>query len=355
MRKVTATCWLATVLALVSTDSPAAAPAEPVWTREAARTVLARVDTDRVVARLVDLTVTGAETDIIELLEDTRRRNDWPAPARDAAVFAYTLELRALPPRAASRNVMAYLRAYAPGAHVAHDDHPQGTVPLFNVPAAATGVVNGWRRQEALLEGLALVKSNPRALADAFALETAAPVRAGYLQALDQATPEHATGVVREALPRLADDPGMTPLAARAATRAADLSAILVVLDYGRGPALQHMLTEAAAALDKHERTRLLSEALASPHQTAAALALASLYPGLAGTADADAALLARLGDPELGAAAALGLSRSPSLDTRLALEALAATDDRPAARRARLALDLAVELADERTGVATP
>lgn len=335
--------FLATILSLVAAmtfPSPEARSAES-WDRQSALQAVARVDSSETVRQLFNLTVSGNDSELFALLERTDRRDDWPAPVRDATLFRYTLSLRQLPVDAVPPEVLTLLRAREPATLVPHEDHPQGQVPLFNVRAAAAGVMHHWTRQAAVLEGQALLRANPRSLADVFALETAAPVRSGYLQALDQATPAQRAGVRREALARLDDAPVLTPLAARAAAHANDPSAMARVLDHGEGPALQWMLQHATDALPKTGRLALMEEALLSPNREGAGLAIATLYPSLAGVQAADAALLARLGDAVLGASAALALAASPAPDTRLALDAIAAGPDRPAARRARLALAL--------------
>ena len=63
------------------------------WTREEAALLLETFDTRPAVNALTELTVAGAETDLLALLEATKLRPDWPAPARDAAIFLYARSL----------------------------------------------------------------------------------------------------------------------------------------------------------------------------------------------------------------------------------------------------------------------
>ena len=79
-------------------------------------------------------------------------------------------ELGKLPSDVVSFKVMARLKAWEPDILVPHDDHPRAGVPLYNIRGAAQGVENSWRRQEAVIEGRALLASNPRSLVDAFVL-----------------------------------------------------------------------------------------------------------------------------------------------------------------------------------------
>ncbi len=315
-------------------------PATP-WDRSSAALALEGVDIDPVVDQLHQLTVTGADTVLVESLEAVRLRPDWPEPARDLAILEYTRTLAALPADSLPPNVIAYLRAYPAMTLVPHEDHPQGQVPLFNVRAAAAGLEHLWLREEALLEGQALLRSNPRGLTDAFTIEDAPAVHAGYLQALEQATPEELKVLSADAGARLEEAPKLTPLAGRAALLVRDLPTLEATVRHGEGDAVHRLLQEAAAVLSRDERLDLFESSLGHARRDSASLAIATLYPALAGHPTADEALLARLGDPALGAGAALALAQSPSLATRQALEALAVTTDRPASRRARLALQL--------------
>ncbi len=315
-------------------------PATP-WDRGSAARALTGVDIEPAVDQLHQLTITGADTVLVEALEAIRLRRDWPEPARDLAILEYTRTLAALPADSVPPSVMAYLRAYPAMTLVPHEDHPQGRVPLFNVRAAAAGLEHQWLREEALLEGQALLRSNPRALTDAFTIEDAPPVHAGYLQALEQATPDELLALSADVRTRVEDAPKLTPLAGRAALLARDVETLEATLRHGEGDAVHRLLQDAASVLSRDERLALFQSTLGSGRRDSANLALATLYPALAGHPVADEALLARLGDPALGAGAALALAKSPSLTTRQALEALAVTADRPASRRARLALQL--------------
>lgn len=314
------------------------------WTRETAATALSQVDTSMNVQAMTALTLEGADTELLELLDATRLRDDWPAPARDAAIFAYAQGLADLPADAVPATAMRYLSSYTPLTQVPHDDHAHGVVPLLNVRAVTRGVENGWLRQEARAEAFALMRARPASLVDAWLIERHTAVRSGYLEALEQSTPTQIASVSRAASQRLADNPALTDLAGRAALLADDEAALGIVLRQGHGPALQHLM-QAMPTVDAGRTQRLFEAALDSPNPDSAALAIALLYPALAGNHAADAALLTRLGDPTLGASAALALATSPAPDTQLALEGLATTANQSAAKRAQLALDLRSEI----------
>ncbi|MEM1411097.1 MAG: hypothetical protein AAGH19_01980 [Pseudomonadota bacterium] len=310
------------------------------WTRELASIAIGRTELGPTVRALYDLTLVQDEAGLLELLETTRQRPDWLAPARDAAIFQYTRSLARLPADAVPTVALDYLRRFEPQTMVPHHDHPYSRVPLLNIRAAAQGLEHGWLRQEAALEGLALLAQSPGGLIDAYLIETHPAIRAGYLDALAQVHPARAAQVSRASLERFEQAPELSRLAGEAALLAGDLATLQAVMTKGSGPGLAQIISGAAAQQSDAALT-LLQSALNSGAAEPAALAIAQLYPVVAGIPDAEAALLTRLGDAQLGSAAALALAQSPSRDTQQALEALAASTDRPAARRARLALDL--------------
>ncbi len=316
------------------------------WEREAALSAVTASDSKAMSRELLALTIAGAGPDLLDMLEATRTRADWPAPARDAAVFSFVESLRELPPGAIDRDIMTYLKAFQVNTLITHEDHPYSLVPLFNVRSAAHGVENDWKREEALLEGMALLRSNPHSLADAFALEYDNAVRAGYRQALGQAQPAALAALNQAAAMRLAESPELTALFAGAASSSGNLDAHRVVIQSGRGAPVADMLREFSAQADLAAQRQLLLEALAGEQGINAPLVVAGLAPALLGDAQVDRALIEALNTPALGAGAALVLSRATAPETLAALETLARSGSGAAAARARLALDLRQELA---------
>ncbi len=312
-----------------------------VWERDAALAAVAETDHQAVTRALVDLTIAGASLDLLDLLEATRTRPDWSGPARDAAVYRYVEDLRELTPGSLDPAVLTYLKAWPANALVPNQDHPSDLIPLLNVRAAASGVENSWKRQEALLEGLALLRSNPESLADAFALEPDGAVRDGYRLALVQAPPAALASLNRAAAQRLANMPELTPLFAEAASLSGEVNAHLAVLKAGRGAPVAAMLRQFSGQAGLPAQRELLLESLHDTPATNTALAIAELAPALVGSSPVDQALIGILSDPALGASAALALSRSGAPATVEALEALAQGGAGPAATRARLALEL--------------
>ena len=270
-------------LALAALVAGVSAPAagEPVvrWERDAALAMAQTVDSRPTVNRLFTFTVSGSTPEALDLLQLTRNRNDWPPPARDLALQRYAEQLRELPASAVATELLDWLEAVEPLTWVAHEDHAGGEVPLFNVRATVAGVQNAWRRQEAMLEGLALLGSSPRALADAWLLETHTASRAGYLQALEQAGTTELRQLGRHAARRAARQPELTPLAGYAALLSGELDTFARVLTLAPNADTARLLRAAGQRLEPAACARLMARLLESAPPTTAALAIAELYP----------------------------------------------------------------------------
>ena len=312
------------------------------WDQVSAVNAAQSVNTMEVRRQLINLTVAGSSAETLELLRQVVGRKDWPVPAREAAIFRYTQELRTLPSSAVPYEVMFFLKSYQAQTLVSHDDHPEAGIPLFNIRAAAEGVENGWRRRAAMAEGSALMASNPRSLVDAFVLEAHPASRQGYLEALEQASPGQLQSVAKHASRRLRHQPELTELAGRAALLNADTNTLQKVLVTGNGPGLAHLMRESAQLLSPAQNGDLLDATLEGGSTEVASLAMAELAPVIAEDPGIQSLLLQHLGDPELGGAAALALARSPAPDTIRQLKELAgAPGESLAASRAALALEL--------------
>jgi hypothetical protein len=144
------------------------------------------------------------------------------------------------------------------------------------------------------------------------------------------------------ALDGLARAPDLTLVAARCASVLADPALLQQVLTVGRGPGLAAAVQWADATLDETERIELLQSLVHEAPPASAALAIAALAPGLLQHPEVAGLLFALLGDPALGAAAALTLSASDSPAVQDRLAELAAAGDDLTARRAALAISTA-------------
>lgn len=324
--------------------STALALPEANWDRESALAVARSHDLTTTRQSLLNLTISGSTVDVLDLLQDVSARPDVPGPARDYLVYAFAQDLRGLPASAVAHEVITWLKAYQPNTLIPHEDHPRAAVPLFNVRAAAAGVEHGWLRQDAMLEGMALLKSNPRALVDVYLIETHTAARLGYLATLEQASPAQLAMLSKFATRRLAARPELTPLAGRSALLAGDLAALEDVIVHGEGPALAHLMRQAAQRLDSSDGARLMEAAIRQSGPINASLAIAELGPVVSREPVAQALLLDQLGSPELGGAAAIALARSPSPQIRQALDKVKTSGDELSATRARMALNYVAE-----------
>ena len=312
------------------------------WDRFSAESAARSIDTSETRRQLINFTVAGSAEETLALLLRTGSRTDWPVPAREAAIYGYTQDLRALPSSAVPVKVMTFLKNYQARTLVPHDDHPRAGVPLFNVRAAAAGVENGWTRQTATLEGAALLSSNPRSLVDAFSLEPHPAARQGYLEALNTASPEQLRSVANNSSNRLKRQGELTNLAGRAALLLADTGALQEVYALGEGPGLAQLMRATARSLPATDIALLLDTTLAHGSTEAAALAIAELAPAVAMQPATQSLLLQTLGDPDLGAAAALALATHATPATIEQLREIAETPGESlGATRATLALDL--------------
>src|SRR5688572_21459505 len=73
------------------------APAAVQLARDDALSLTRSVSSAATQQALLDLSVAGSTADVLALLQDTTQRGDWPAPARDAAVYGFAQDLRSLP------------------------------------------------------------------------------------------------------------------------------------------------------------------------------------------------------------------------------------------------------------------
>jgi len=325
-------------LACLVSAAALAAPTHETWDREEALRVSASVDTGEARARLRLATKSGDGAAQLELLKSPDSSGAWPAPVREKFLLDHVNELRQEPPNSVSPQVVQFLARYPSAVMVAHEDHPGATVPLFNIAAATAGVLNHWARQESAFAGAATLAANPPALVSSWLEAENAATRGGLLDALSTATPDRLREVTPEAMKHLSSHPELLPLAGGAALRTGDVGTLEAIVQESGGPGMHHLLRQAAVTLGPDDALRLLEAALDAQNPETAALAISILGPALP-PESVDPLLLSRLGDPVMGAAAALALSTQPSAATRLGLEALASGADPLAAARAQLAL----------------
>lgn len=319
---------------------------EPNWTAQAARQAAGEVDLVLELRPLFERARAGEDADLRRRLEAVTANEEWPLPARERLLHAFALGLGDLPPGAAGPESLGYLLNYRPQTLVPHEDHASAGVPLFNIAAAATGSMNLWRRQIAYDSSrklLAQSASTWGAESWVTAWLAADPAsRRGLLDGLDLAPEARLREVAALALRDLSQRPELTGVAARSAALLPDPALLGDALVRGDGPELAAALRSAAAALDESERAGLLRRLVAEASAGNASLAIAEWAPGLLHDPAVAGLLFDLLGDPALGATAALALagSRQPAVRERLA--ALAEHGDDAPARRAAAALAVA-------------
>jgi hypothetical protein len=316
---------------------------EPNWSAPAARAAALQADANAVLGPLFDQARLGRDPDLLARLQTLAADERLPVPARERILFDFAQGLGDLPPGAVRPDVLDYLQGYRPRTLVPHPDNDRVGIPLFNIRGATAGSLNAWRRQAAydagrtLLTGLAPAPTT----ADVFLAEfdrASTPGRLGLADALPLARAEQLADIAGQSLAALAERPELGPVAVRAALLLGDPELLRRALAAGDGPHLAGLLAEAAAQLDEPGRVDLLFGLLDTAAPTNAALAVGALAPGLLHRPEVADRMFALLGDPAMGAAAALVLSESTRPDLQERLRELAAGDGLTA-RRAALAL----------------
>lgn len=288
------------------------------WDRSAALQSVERMQVMDSLGPMFDMARTGNEAGLLGALSSIRSDPDLPDPAKDYLVYRFTIGLGELEAGAVGPEVIGWLSAYQPAALVAHDEHPRYAVPLFNVRAAAQGVVNGWERETAAIEAERMLGEADRFVAAYLASGRAG--RGGFVDAIEFASPEQAAELGRMAVLHLAGSPGLTIVAARAGIKSGDMELLRQAIALGEGPGLARALSEAAAALSAEESAALLEAVMGMEPESKAALALAQLAPGLLHDPAVLELMFGALADLNLGASAALVLGRSadPFIQSRL-------------------------------------
>ena len=332
-----------TVLMMLS--GPLAAqqlPAAESWERDEAWRASTSVSTQSERNRLSQLLKAGNTTATLNLIRQIVQRSDWPGPARERVIFEFTSSLRQETPRAADDELIAYLMDFQSTVFIPHEDHPASGVPMFNIKGAAAGVVNGWSRQEAAFQGATLISYDPVSLAPAYLAENSRPRQQGLLDALDTASPAQLQALSGFALAGLDSEPELIAIAAKAALMNADIDALLVLAEKGRGVQMQGLFKESADLFGLQKNQLMLQAALRNPSSETAALAIAQLAPTLAGHKPTQDLLLKLLGDPQLGSSSALALAMNPGTRVLGELQRLADSEQNVlSASRARLALQI--------------
>ena len=311
---------------------------DPLWDRS---TALQTVDRKQVMVALkpmYEMVRTGNEAGLLSVLSELKSDPDLPDPARDYVVYKFTLGLGDMEADAVSRAVIGWLSDYRSVTLVAHEDHPRHAVPLFNVRAAAQGVVNAWERQKAAIEAERKLGEAPDQFISAY-LDASPAGRRGFIDALEFASTEQSAELSRLAVEHLALSPELTLMAARASIKSGEMQLLRRSIAQGEGPGLARALKEAAAGLSADETAGLLQYAMELESESKAALAIAQLAPGKLDDPAVRDLMFKALTHQTLGASAALVLGRSADPGIQFRLNEIAAGKEGLEKQRAKLAI----------------
>jgi len=341
LRFMPALCMLMIAASRPGLAEPSLDP--PNWSAAAAREAAAQSDTSAALRPLLALARTHQHDALLMDLRILSANDDLALPARERILFEFATSLGALEPHEIDPGVLAWLMSYESRVLVPHEDAGLSGVPMYKVRAAAAGVAHNRQRQIAGRRAARPEDQGSAAWLAAY-LDSTPSMRQGYLDAIE-GMPENSLRDLAmaavEALPRIRD---LTPVAALAADRLVDAELFQAVVTEGRGPSVAAALRNAVQTLDEVEQSELLQSALSRAPAVNASLALAEIAPKLFHQPETVNLLLGLLDDPELGASAALALSRSPDPIIRERLARLAGSDLGLVSKRAALATALAAE-----------
>ena len=311
---------------------------EPNWDRSLALRTIHKDDTQATLKPLFQMARAGSNQELLGALSAIAQDPGIPAPAKDYAVFSFTLGLSDLDVNSVSPKVLDFLSTYEAQTLVAHDDHPRMTVPLFNVRAAAAGVQNNWDRQQAATRATSLLQEHPDQWISSY-LAAGQAARRGFVDALDFAPAGQLRELGWSALALLDEKPELTLVTARAGMNSGDFELLQQSISRGDGPGLSRVLEAASHKLSAEESIVLLEHSLQLGSDTKAALAIAQLAPTLLDEPAVQEMLFSTLADRNLGAAAALVLGASSNPEIQAQLSEIASKKDGLARQRAVLAI----------------
>ena len=310
------------------------------WDRDSAMAAVRSSRAAIEARQLSDISSLADGETTLKTIRELASRDDWPLPAREAAIYQFTQSLAELPRDAVPSQVMQYLLVYQARALVPHEDHQDAFVPLFNIRGAAAGVEHSWQRLEFGGEAAIMLAVEPTSLIDAYLQASSRTQRSGYLDGLRQAGSNEIDLVQSAALSVLDSKPGLTPLVAATAAITGDISAVQTLLVYGQGAGVSSALTQLREKLPQLELADLLAFAIQQAPAGNASLAIAAWGPPLQRNSSSRDLLISTLASPDLGAAAALSLAQDPDIQTIRELK-IAASADSIAGQRAQMALDI--------------
>lgn len=313
----------------------------PNWSAPAAYRAAAAADANAVLAPLFEHARRGEDRQLLLELNTLAGNEQLALPARERILFEFAQGLGELAPDAVGSGVIAFLLGYAPRTLVPHPDNAGVGIPQFNVRGATAGSLNAWQRRAGYESAMALFAGGEADVAREYLRDLARaspPRRLGMMDALPAASTDQLAAITEWSLARPSGD-ALNALAGRSALLLGDTTLLRGILAAGRGPEVSHLLAEAAERLDEPGRIDLLFGLLTTAAPANAALAIATLAPGLLHHPEVAERLFGLMNEPDLGSAAALALSASGRTELRERLRDLA-TGEGLSSRRAAIALD---------------
>lgn len=317
---------------------------QPDWTQQEAREAAAAIDALQALKPLYVLARAGRDPELLAELQAMAANDRWPLPAREHVLQEFAMGLGDLQPQAVGSGVMSFLLGYEPQVLVPHEEYSALGVPLYNIPAAAAGVMHDWARQVAATQATELSRQAADAWVAAY-LSAGTAQRKGFEDTLDFAEPAWLRQLAGHAFDALAKQPDLTPIVARSAILLADAELLQRTIQVGSGPGIAPALQAAAGIMDAGDRAAILRHAVHHASAVNASLALAELAPGLLHQPEAADLLFELMGHAELGATAALVLSRSADAVIHDRLAESAALGQGLRSQRAALALSLVSQI----------
>jgi hypothetical protein len=331
---------LGAALACLPAHAERALP-QPNWTPAEAQRAITETDLLETLRPLFELARSHQDTRLLQELRRLADDDSISLPVRERLLFEFAIGLSDLDRLAVAAGVLDFLMDYQPRVLVPHEDSRQLGVPLYNIRAAVAGARHEWERQE----GAARARTVPPIPGDTWLaayLSAGTAQRTGYLDRLEVLPEPSLLALARQAANRLASEPELTPVVLRAALQLSDVELLQSAVVSGAGPGLALSLRNAVQVLDESERASLLTHAVLHAPAVNAALAMAELSPGLLHRAETVDLLFDSLGDPDLGPASALALSRNATPAVRAKLAELAEEKQGMASTRAALAVSMA-------------
>jgi hypothetical protein len=323
---------------------PTAAWPSPNWDRDLALLAASQAATRQEADRLFEIASQGHGATTLQAIVKSAFGTGLSEPAREAVLLRFTNQLRGLPPFSIDTAVLDFLLNYQNQTLVAHEESIGMAVPLFPIRAAAHGLVFQWTRQQAALDSAALMTGQPKQIVDVYAANTDRNIRSGIEAAIGQADPETLQSMLDYGMPLLSVNPGLTALLGKSAMELGDVQAVSEVFIQGGGHELVEISRLAGQRFSNPDLGHILLMTVDAAPASTAALLIAEMAPYSIVQQEVSEALLQKLGDAELGSAAALALGRWGSAQQREALAATVAKDPSSlAAKRAQRALSVNV------------